>query len=350
MHVRRLAIALTTAAALTAAGAPAARADISFLVMPGFASAETDGGGTKLELIRGGAVIAASDEGALVVDELKPGDVARAYNEDGTPAGSATYDGTPAIAGACVGSASFTASHGAATLQFAGAFTSSAFEPLVGTWDEAQPARVTLTRALEDGDIAFAAVGRDDVDPPFSSMRMEPAVACSTAPGGTPGTRSAGDDAEAEDARRRPARVGRSPGQGEAARADRAARQAPRTRPDRAARARQGPHARSRQDQHVEGHAQGHAGRPHAAQARGEGDAGRDVHAFARRGQAPAREREGDPQGFVVESVNVSVLAYVPVRSGSFAAIATPTSSTRRLGSRSALSPGPAPVRPQSPG
>ena len=196
MHVRRLAIALTTAAALTAAGAPAARADISFLVMPGFASAETDGEGTKLELIRGGAVIAASDEGALVVDELKPGDVARASNEDGTPAGSATYDGTPAIAGACVGSASFTASHGAATLQFAGAFTSSAFEPLVGTWDEAQPARVTLTRALEDGDIAFAAVGRDDVDPPFSSMRMEPAVACSTAPGpggappapGQPGT------------------------------------------------------------------------------------------------------------------------------------------------------------------
>ena len=43
MHVRRLAIALTTAAALTAAGAPAARADIGFLVMPGFASAETDG-------------------------------------------------------------------------------------------------------------------------------------------------------------------------------------------------------------------------------------------------------------------------------------------------------------------
>jgi len=40
----------------------------------------------------------------------------------------------------------------------------------------------------------------------------------------------------------------------------------------------------------------------------------------------------------------------VPVRSGSFAAIATSTSSTRRLGSRSALSPGPAPVRPQSPG
>ena len=185
MHLRRLAIALTSAAALTAAGAPAARADIGFVVMPDFSSVETDGEG-RLELVRGGAVIATSDEGAVTVDELKPGDVARASNEDGTPAGSATYDGTPAIAGACVGSASFTASHGAATLQFAGAFTSSAFEPLVGTWDEAQPARVTLTRALEDGDIAFAAVGRDDVDPPFSSMRMEPAVACSTAPGGTP--------------------------------------------------------------------------------------------------------------------------------------------------------------------
>jgi len=182
MHLRRLAIALTSAAALTAAGAPAARADIGFVVMPDFSSVETDGEG-RLELVRGGAVIATSDEGAVTVDELKPGDVARAFYDDGTPAGSATYDGTPVIAGACIGSASFTVTRGTATLQFAGAFTDSAFEPLVGTWDEAQLVRVSLSRALVDGDTAFAAVGRDDVDPPFSSMRMQPAVACSTAPG-----------------------------------------------------------------------------------------------------------------------------------------------------------------------
>ena len=192
MH-RRLAITLS-AVLLPLAGAPAARADIGFLVMPGFASAEIDGDGesTRLEVVRGGAVIATSDEGTVVVDELKPGDVARAYNEDGTPAGSATYDGTPAIAGACIGSASFTATHGAATLQYSGAFSSSAFEPLTGASDAAEPARVTLTRPLVDGDMAFALAGRDDVDPPVSSMRMEPAVACSAdgtpapGPGGNP--------------------------------------------------------------------------------------------------------------------------------------------------------------------
>ena len=139
MHLRRLAIALTSAAALTAAGAPAARADIGFVVMPDFSSVDTDGEGTRLELVRDGAVIATSDEGAVTVDELKPGDVARAFNDDGTPAGSATYDGTPVIAGACIGSASFTVTRGTATLQFAGAFTDSAFEPWSGRGTRPSP-------------------------------------------------------------------------------------------------------------------------------------------------------------------------------------------------------------------
>ena len=221
---------------------------------------------TRLELVRGGAVIATSDEGAVVVDELKPGDVARAYNEDGTPAGSATYDGTPAIAGACIGSASFTATHGAAALQYAGAFSSSAFEPLTGTSDAGEPARVTLTRPLVDGDMAFALAGRDDVDPPVSSMRMEPAVAVLGGRHAAPGHRRQparpSSRARRRARRRSPPRCARSGaalGQGQAAHADRARRHAPRARPDRAAPAREGPHARSRQHDHVEGHAQGHS-------------------------------------------------------------------------------------------
>jgi hypothetical protein len=193
MFARRLMLTLSTAAALTAAGAPAAHADIGFLVMPGFAGAEIDGAAeaAKLELVRAGAVIASSDDGAVAVDELLAGDVARAYHEDGSPAGSVTYDGTPAISDACIGGTSFSATHGAgAMLQYAGAFTSSALEPLVGTWDAAQPARVTLSGPLADGDIVFVSIGRDDAEPAYTSTRIEPAVACtggSGAPGAAPG-------------------------------------------------------------------------------------------------------------------------------------------------------------------
>ena len=133
-----------------------ARADIGFLVMPGFSGVEIDGDAeaAKLELVRGGAVIASSDDGAVSVDELKPGDVARAYNEDGSPAGAVTYDGTPAITDACIGGTTFTATRGASALfQYAGAFTGSALEPLDGTWDSGQTARVTLSGPLTDGDI-----------------------------------------------------------------------------------------------------------------------------------------------------------------------------------------------------
>src|SRR4051794_838508 len=121
----RLALTLTAAAALTAAGAPAARAAIGFLVMPGFSGAEIDGdaAASKLQLVRGGTVIASSDDGAVEVGDLEAGDVARTYNADGTPAGSVTYDGTPAIAQACVGGTSFTATRGGAMVQYAGAFT-----------------------------------------------------------------------------------------------------------------------------------------------------------------------------------------------------------------------------------
>ena len=145
----RLALTLTTAAVLTVAAAPVARADIGFLVMPGFAGAEIDGDGdaTKLELVRAGAVIASSDDGAVTVDGLEAGDVARSYNADGTPAGNATYDGTPVISGACVGGTTFTATRAAtAEVEYAGAFTGSALEPLTASWDTARPAHVTLER------------------------------------------------------------------------------------------------------------------------------------------------------------------------------------------------------------
>ena len=187
----RLALTLTTAAALTAAAAPVARADIGFLVMPGFAGAEIDGDGdaTKLELVRAGAVIASSDDGAVTVDGLEAGDVARSYNADGTPAGNATYDGTPVISGACVGGTTFTATRAAtAEVEYAGAFTGSALEPLTASWDTARPAHVTLSGPLGDEDMVFVSVARHDVDPPVTSMRIEPAVTCSTNsnPGATP--------------------------------------------------------------------------------------------------------------------------------------------------------------------
>src|SRR4051812_1367192 len=124
MFRRRLALALTTAAVLTAAGAQAARADIGFLVMPGFSGVEIDGDAdaAKLELVRDGAVIASSEDGAVFVEELKAGDVARAYNDDGSSAGTVTYDGTPAISDACIGGTSFTTTRGAAaSIQYAGA-------------------------------------------------------------------------------------------------------------------------------------------------------------------------------------------------------------------------------------
>ena len=187
----RLALTLTTAAVLTVAAAPVARADIGFLVMPGFAGAEIDGDGdaTKLELVRAGAVIASSDDGAVTVDGLEAGDVARSYNADGTPAGNATYDGTPVISGACVGGTAFTATRATtAEVEYAGAFTGSALEPLTASWDTARPAHVTLSGPLGDEDMVFVSVARHDVDPPVTSMRIEPAVTCSANPnpGATP--------------------------------------------------------------------------------------------------------------------------------------------------------------------
>jgi hypothetical protein len=189
MFARRLALTVTTALALTGAGAAVARADIGFLVMPGFSGVEIDGDAdaSKLELVRGGAVIASSDDGAVFVDALQTGDVARAYNDDGTPAGNVTYDGTPAISDACVGGSSFTATRGAsAMIQYAGAFTGSALEPLTATWDTGQTARVTLSGPLSADDIVFVSVGRDDVEPAYSSTRMEPAKDCSGQAGATP--------------------------------------------------------------------------------------------------------------------------------------------------------------------
>jgi hypothetical protein len=189
MLTRRLALTVMTTAALTAGGASVARADIGFLVMPGFSGVEIDGDAeaAKLELLRGGAVIASSDDGAVFVDALQPGDVARAYHGDGSPAGAVTYDGTPAISGACIGGTTFTATRGASALfQYAGAFTGSALEPLEGTWDSGPTARVTLSGPLTDGDIVFVSVGRDDVEPAYSSTRIEPAVSCSAEPGATP--------------------------------------------------------------------------------------------------------------------------------------------------------------------
>src|SRR5262249_1983517 len=86
-----------------------------------------------------------------------------------------------------VGGTTFTATRGAsAMLQYAGAFTGSALEPLTGTWDGGQTAHVTLSGPLEEDDIVFVSVGRDDVEPAYSSTRMDPAEVCSKQPGATP--------------------------------------------------------------------------------------------------------------------------------------------------------------------
>ncbi|MDA0164327.1 hypothetical protein OM076_28915 [Solirubrobacter ginsenosidimutans] len=181
--LRSFVIAFTTAAALAAAGAPAALADINFVAMPGYAGVELDDdAASRLELVRDGVVIASSDEGVISVDALEVGDVARAYAGD-TPAGSATYDGTPVLSDVCVGSAAFTATRApAAAFEFAGAFSDNALDPVTGTWDSNPTARITLDRPLADGDMAMVAVGNDRLDPPVFSMRMEPAVACTGAP------------------------------------------------------------------------------------------------------------------------------------------------------------------------
>ena len=175
---------------------------------------------------------------------------------------------------------------------------------MVGTWDEAQPVRVSLSRALVDGDTAFAAVGRDDVDPPFSSMRMQPAVACSTAPGpgGTPPR--PGQPGATPKVMRLAAAL-RLPGAALARARLRARIALPVRLPERgriALRVRakgrtlaRGSTSTSKVTLKVTA-----AGRA-TPEARGEGDAGRDVQTRARRGQAPACEREGDPQGVVVE-------------------------------------------------
>ena len=183
MPVRTFVIALTTAAALAAAGAPRAFADINFVAMPGYSGVELDNDdATRLDLVRDGVVIASSDEGVISIDKLEVGDVARAYAGD-TPAGSAIYDGTPVLSGVCLGSSVFTATRApAATFAFAGAFSDNALDPVAGTWDGNATARITLDRALADGDVAMVAVERDDLDPPVFSMRMEPAVDCTGTP------------------------------------------------------------------------------------------------------------------------------------------------------------------------
>jgi len=187
---RQLAIAFTAAAALAAAAAPPALADISFFSMPGYAGVELDDdAASRLDLVRDGVVIDSSDEGVISLDALEVGDVARAYDGD-TPAGSATYDGTPALTDVCVGRATFTATRApGAAFEFAGAFPSSAIEPIAGTWDAGVTARITLDGPLADGDVAMAATGEDDIDPPVFSLRMQPAVACGVSParpGATP--------------------------------------------------------------------------------------------------------------------------------------------------------------------
>ncbi|HEY6889037.1 MAG TPA: hypothetical protein VI300_14695, partial [Solirubrobacter sp.] len=134
--VRTFLIALTTAAALAAAAAPRAFADIDFVSMPGYSGVELDDdAASRLDLVRDGVVIASSDEGVISVDALEVGDVARAYVGD-TPAGSATYDGTPVLRDVCIGSASFTATRApTATFEFAGAFSDNGLAPVTGTWD-----------------------------------------------------------------------------------------------------------------------------------------------------------------------------------------------------------------------
>src|SRR4051794_33235658 len=102
--------------------------------MPGYASVELDDdAATDLDLVRDGAVIASSDESVISVDELKPGDVARAYVGT-TPGGSATYDGTPLIGDACIGGASFTVTRAAAAvIELAGGFGGDSLtEPFAG--------------------------------------------------------------------------------------------------------------------------------------------------------------------------------------------------------------------------
>ena len=273
-------------------------------------------------------MIASSDDGAVTVDELEAGDVARSYNADGTPAGNATYDGTPVISGACVGGTTFTATRAAtAEVEYAGAFTGSALEPLTASWDAARPAHVTLTRPLGDEDMVFVSVARHDVDPPVTSMRIEPAVTCSANP--NPGATPNPAAARQKPTPRQPngAKLSlRPPARRWPRRSCARGSPLPVTLPERGRidlrLILKGKHDRLAVARTAKRRDQGHAEADQQRLKRGAKVTLRgDVHALARRGQAPAREREGDPYGFVVESVNVSVLAYVPVRSGSFAPI-----------------------------
>ncbi len=123
----------------------------------------------RMEVVRQGQVVAQSagtsgGRGTVIVPSLTAGDVANVYVK-GALRMSATYDGNPAIEGACIGRSSFTFTRGSRDHEWrAGVLT-----PLDYPWDDRVPfgsaertdggltIPATLSRPLALGDYAYAA-------------------------------------------------------------------------------------------------------------------------------------------------------------------------------------------------
>jgi hypothetical protein len=191
---RRVLLAAATAAITTAGFAPVAHATtFSFGVQMGtLAQVKVSLAPvhTRLELTRGGAVIAQSQLDALAFADLQAGDVATLY--DGTTVvASAHYDGLPTIADdACIGHSTFLATRGAdASIVDAGAYHAigGSIYWLDSFWTHEASSTVSVERPLEAGDVAYVeTVVRDGLGNETRSSRGKSVVPCWTPPVRTP--------------------------------------------------------------------------------------------------------------------------------------------------------------------
>jgi hypothetical protein len=353
VNTRHALLTAVAAAISTAAFAPAAHAATFLFVTQTGASAQIEvdlpQAHTRLELARGEAAIAQSQLDELTVADLQPGDVATVYNGSAAVV-SAQYDGLPTLGDdACIGHSTFLATRAAnASIVDAGASyaVGDDFQRLDSFWTREQASTVSVERPLAAGDVAYVeTVVLDGSGDEVRSLRGKTAMPCYSEPTRTPPTGTPPTEQVIG-----PSPV--TPTTAQALQAVRAALSATGSKlrtftPARLSRKRTValpfafPEAGAVELQLVAKNKVLGTG-AHSTAVNGKATVTVTLTAAARKllkrskrlkltlkatftpsrwGGAPAREREADPYGFVVESVNVSVLAYVPVRSASPAAI-----------------------------
>jgi hypothetical protein len=194
----RHALAVVAALTVTAALAPSAHAwtnRITFSTQrgaPALITVDTSYANTRLEVVRKGTIIRHGFTDELEVTGLLLDDVVNLYVGSGDMlVASATYDATPTInETACIGQTGFNVKKAAgAQVLDAGAFEPFAdgYRPLPATWDTGDSFTVRLPRALQAGDVAYAATYRLTGDTEIRSSRAVPVLDCPYVPKTDPG-------------------------------------------------------------------------------------------------------------------------------------------------------------------